>query len=95
MLAEHRLARRFIAPNGEAFEVDPPSMPNGVYRLFAQPDTMLREVLTTSVNPSVFGDVPPFTDFAEALLTLDPQLRPTAEEAAVHPWLARTGRMGM
>lgn len=86
-----RLARRYIAADGDAFEVDPRSMPNGVYRLRQMPQTMLREVLTSKVDSATFGDVASFSDYAEALLTLDPNRRPSADEARMHPWLERTG----
>ena len=85
MLHAHpELAGRVVAPNGDAYDVDPPSMPAGVYRI--TPQTTLRDVLATLDAP-IFGDVASFTEFAEALLTLDPNNRPTAAEAAAHPWV--------
>lgn len=87
MLHAHpELAERVLAPNGDMYDVDPPTMPAGVYRITPRAQTTLRDVLAT-IDAPIFGDVESFTEFAESLLTLDPNNRPTAADAAAHPWV--------
>jgi serine/threonine protein kinase len=73
---------------GDLYEVDPPANPPGTYLLYAEPNTTLRSLLALRVHADVFGDVASFSHFAETLLTLDPDVRPTAAEALQHPWMA-------
>jgi len=70
------------------YEVDPPANPPGTYLLYAEPNTTLRSLLALRVHADVFGDVASFSHFAETLLTIDPDVRPTAAEALQHPWMA-------
>ena len=76
---------------GDLYEVDPPANPPGTYLLYAEPNTTLRSLLALRVHADVFGDVASFSHFAETLLTLDPDVRPTAAEALQHPWMASYG----
>ena len=52
-------------------------------------DSILRGRLQFDTLPSVWGDVSPEArNFLRELLQIDPDLRPTAEEALTHPWLS-------
>ena len=73
---------------GDLYEVDPPANPPGTYLLYAEPNTTLRSLLALRTHADVFGNVASFGHFAETLLTLDPNVRPTAAEALQHPWMA-------
>jgi serine/threonine protein kinase len=70
------------------YEVDPRAAAPGAYLLHAEPNTTLPELLAQQLDPAIFGDVVSFSNFAETLLTIDPDVRPTAAEALQHPWMA-------
>ena len=84
-------ARIPFSSTGYLYEVDPPAKPPGTYLLYAEPNTTLRSLLAQQLDPAIFGDVVSFSHFAETLLTLDPNARPTAAEALQHPWMASYG----
>ena len=84
-------ARIPFSSTGYLYEVDPPANPPGTYLLYAEPNTTLRSLLAQRLHADVFGDVVSFSHFAETLLTLDPNARPTAAEALQHPWMASYG----
>jgi len=68
------------------YEVIPDGEAAGVYVL-ASDGLSLRDVVATHVDPRVFGDVDAFVVFLKTLLTIDPNVRPTAAAANQHAWM--------
>jgi serine/threonine protein kinase len=90
-MMEGPLGSIYFSSSGCVYEVDPPAIAPGTYLLRSEPNTTLHELLAQHLDPSIFGDVLSFSLFAETLLTLDPNVRPTAAEALQHPWMASYG----
>jgi len=90
-MMEGPLGSIYFSGSGYVYEVDPPATAPGTYLLRAEPNTTLVELLAQHLDPAIFGDVLSFSHFAETLLTLDPNVRPTAAEALQHPWMASYG----
>ena len=89
MLQHDPIAQMFFTQNGEAYEVNPPGLIEGVYLLLPAPDSSLTSMIEACVDTARFGgDLTGFITFLRALLTLDPFQRPTAAAALEHPWLA-------
>jgi len=76
MLHTGRYSHRFFTRTGHTYERSPTS---GQYQII-QPKI-------TSLSARVKTTDPGFLHFLRALLTVDPQKRPTAEQALGHPWL--------
>jgi len=87
MLSPSPLVAMFFTPSGYSYEVDPTRGPAGVYVLRSTPGSSLSAMLEARADPAIFGDLPAFTAFVEALLTIDPNERPTAAAALQHEWL--------
>ena len=81
----------YFSGSGCVYEVDPRGAAPGAYLLRAEPNTTMHELLAQQLDPAIFGDVVSFSNFAETLLTIDPDGRPTAAEALQHPWMASYG----
>jgi serine/threonine protein kinase len=90
-MMEGPLGSIYFSGSGYVYEVDPPATAPGTYLLRAEPNTTLVELLAQQLDPAIFGDVLSFSHFAETLLTIDPDVRPTAAEALQHPWMASYG----
>ena len=90
-MMEGPLGSIYFSGSGYVYEVDPPATAPGTYLLRSEPNMTLLELLAQHLDPSIFGDVLSFSLFAETLLTLDPNVRPTAAEALQHPWMASYG----
>jgi len=90
-MMEGPLGSIYFSGSGCVYEVDPSAAAPGAYLLRAEPNTTLPELLAQQLDPAIFGDVLSFSHFAETLLTLDPDVRPTAAEALQHPWMASYG----
>jgi len=90
-MMEGPLGSIYFSGSGYVYEVDPPATAPGTYLLRSEPNMTLPELLAQHLDPSIFGDVLSFSLFAETLLTLDPNVRPTAAEALQHPWMASYG----
>jgi serine/threonine protein kinase len=90
-MMEGPLGSIYFSGSGCVYEVDPPATAPGAYLLRAEPNTTLDELLTQQLDPVIFGEVLSFSNFAETLLTIDPDGRPTAAEALHHPWMASYG----
>ena len=87
MLVQHPVVLKYFGPGGRPYEIDPAGMPTGVYELTPSPDSSLQSILYSQLSPAVYGDVAGSISFLETLLMLDPNMRPTAAQAANHPWL--------
>mgnify|MGYP000874235393 FL=1 len=87
-MMEGPLGSIYFSGSGSVYEVDPRAAAPGAYLLRAELNTTLHELLAQQLDPAIFGDVVSFSNFAETLLTIDPDRRPTAAEALQHPWMA-------
>ena len=87
-MREGPLGPIYFSGSGCVYEVDPRAAAPGAYLLRAELNTTLHELLAQQLDPAIFGDVVSFSNFAETLLTIDPDGRPTAAEALQHPWMA-------
>ena len=87
-MMEGPLGPIYFSGSGCVYEVDPRAAAPGAYLLRAELNTTLHELLAQQLDPAIFGDVVSFSNFAETLLTIDPDGRPTAAEALQHPWMA-------
>jgi serine/threonine protein kinase len=87
-MMEGPLGPIYFSGSGCVYEVDPRAAAPGAYLLHAEPNTTLHELLAQQLDPAIFGDVVSFSNFAETLLTIDPDGRPAAAEALQHPWIA-------
>jgi len=92
-MMEGPLGSIYFSGSGCVYEVDPRAAAPGAYLLRAEPNTTLVELLAQQLDPAIFGEVVSFSSFAETLLTIDPDGRPTAAEALQHPWMALYGRL--
>ena len=90
-MMEGPLGSIYFSGSGYVYEVDPPATAPGTYLLRSEPNMTLPELLAQHLDPAIFGDVLSFSNFAETLLTIDPNVRPTAAEALQHPWMASYG----
>jgi len=84
-----QLASRVLTENGSLFEIDPPDMPSGAYILQPLPQRQLATLIRQAVTPTLFGgDLDGFIDHMQAMLAINPSLRPTAATVSRHRWLA-------
>ena len=90
-MMEGPLGSIYFSGSGCVYEVDPRAAAPGAYLLRAEPNTTLPDLLAQQLDPAIFGDVVSFSNFAKTLLTVDPDVRPTAAEALQHPWMASYG----
>jgi len=90
-MMEGPLGSIYFSGSGCVYEVDPRAAAPGAYLLRAEPNTTLAELLAQQLDPAIFGEVVSFSNFAETLLTIDTDGRPTAAEALQHPWMASYG----
>ena len=81
MVDASETAKMYYAPDGRLFTVDPQGAPPGTYVL--QPRGSSLQSILGSADEG-------FLDFLTTILSLDPDRRPTAQEALRHPWLAST-----
>jgi len=82
------LVRMFFTDTGFVFEVNPPEKEEGASILQPLPLRQLENMLNQAIEPALFGaDVNGFVEHVHMMLTIDPQLRPTAASAAQHQWL--------
>jgi len=89
MLTASPIAEMFFSPAGCVYEVDPPSQSAGVYLLRSASDSSLSSMLDARADSAIFGEpLDMFKLFLESLLTIDPNVRPTAADAIQHAWLA-------
>jgi len=89
-ILEHspELAGMFLTSTGRAYEIDPPGLAEGAYFLEPLPNKQLCTLILEAAMPSLFGDeLEGFISHLLSMLSIDPQARPTAAEAAKHPWL--------
>jgi len=89
MLMDSPLADIFFSATGHVYEMDPSTLAAGVYLLRNAPDSSLSSMIDARANPTIFGEpLTMFKLFLNSLLTIDPNIRPTAADAIQHAWLA-------
>jgi len=90
VLARGRETRKYFSSAGVAYERGEGSEVTLIYpkkttlhsRLHMDPDSLVLEDSDVSDEEAEL-----FVDFVRSLLTLDPELRPSAQQALQHPWL--------